>query len=524
MKKALLGLVLATGLSFTAQAKTPDDALVVAWQFDDIITLDPAQAFEISTMELIGNAYEKLVTYDNNDVSKILPAVAESWTVSDDNKTFTFKIKSGLKFASGNPVTANDVAYSLQRAVKLDKTPAFILTQFGFTPENVDKLMQATDDATFVMTLPQAYSPSFVLYCLTAGIGSIVDQKLLMTHEKDGDFGNDWLKTNYAGSGSYVINQWKPNEVVIMSKNPNAIHVPKLDKVFLRHIPESSVQRLLLEKGDVDIARNLQAEQLKGLANNDKVKTQRKTKGTVYYLGFNQKNDILKNPKVIEAMKYLVDYQGIAENVLNGQGVAHQTFIPSGFLGEITDKPYSYDLAKGKALLAEAGYPDGFSVNLDVRNKLVRTEMAKSLQKTWGAAGIKVNVIPSSGKQVLTKYRAREHDIFLGTWGADYQDPHSNASTFAYNPDNSDNAKMKSLAWRNAWDPGQLNAQVDAAVKERDTATRAKMYQDIQREALKQSPFIIIAQQQEVSAERKNVEGYQLAPSFDNNFYRDTSK
>lgn len=524
MKKALLSLALAAGLSLTAQAKTPDDSLVVAWQFDDIITLDPAQSFEISGNEVLGNAYEKLVTYNNDNVSEILPAIAESWTLGEDGKTFTFNIKPGLKFASGNPITAEDVAFSLQRAIKLDKTPAFILTQFGFTPENVDQLMVAKDKATFVMTLPEVYAPSFVLYCLTAGIGSIVDKKELMKHEKDGDFGHEWLKTNYAGSGSYIINQWKPNEIVILSKNPNAINVPKLGKVFLRHIPESSVQRLLLEKGDVDIARNLQAEQLKGLAGNPDVKTQTKTKGTVFYLGFNQKHDILKNPKVIEALKYLVDYKGIAENVLNGQGVPHQTFIPSGFLGEVTDKPYSYDPAKGKALLAEAGYPNGFEVDLDVRNKLVRTEMAKSLQKTWGDAGVKVNVIPSSGKQVLTKYRAREHDVFLGTWGADYQDPHSNASTFAFNPDNSDNTKMKSLAWRNAWDPGDLNGKVEAAVKERDTATRAKMYEDIQRESLKRSPFIIIAQKQEVSAERKNVEGYKLAPSFDNNFYRDTTK
>lgn len=524
MKKKLIGLALFCGLSLSAQAKTPDDSLVVAWQFDDIITMDPGEAFEISMMEVIGNTYDKLISYDNDDVSKIYPAIAESWTVSDDNKTFTFKIKPGLKFASGNPITAHDVAYSYQRAVKLNKTPAFILTQFGFTPENVDKLMTASDDSTFVMTLPEAYSPSFVLYCLTAGIGSVVDKKLLMEHEKDGDFGNEWLRTHYAGSGSYVINQWKPNEVVILTKNPNALNVPKTDKVFLRHIAESSVQRLLLEKGDVDIARNLQAEQLKGLADNKDVKTQTKTKGTVFYLGFNQKNKILSNPKVIEALKYLVDYDGIAKNVLNGQGVPHQSFIPSGFLGEITDQPYKFDPAKGKALLAEAGYPDGFEVSLDVRNKLVRTEMAKSLQKTWGDAGVKVNVIPSSGKQVLTKYRSRQHDIFLGTWGADYQDPHSNASTFAYNPDNGDNAKFKPLAWRNAWDPGDMTAAVGAAVKERDTAKRAKMYEDLQRKFLQTAPFIIIAQKQEVSAERQNVKDYKLGPSFDTNLYYNTSK
>lgn len=524
MKKKILGLALSLGISMVAQAKTPDNSLVVAWQFDDIITLDPAEAFEISAAEVLGNGYDKLIGYDLDDVSKIEPGIAESWSVSDDKKTFTFKIRPGLKFASGNPITANDVAFSYRRVVKMNKTPAFILTQFGFTPENVDSLIKATDDSTFVMQLPEVFSPSFVLYCLTSMVGSIVDEKEVLKHVKDNDFGNEWLKTHYAGSGSFTLDQWKPNEIVIMSKNPNAMYPAKMDKVFLRHIAESSVQRLLLEKGDVDIARNLQAEQLKGLQGNDDVKMQTKTKGTVFYLGFNQKNEILKNPKVIEALKYLVDYEGIAKNVLNGQGVPHQSFIPSGFLGEITDKPFKYDLAKGKALLAEAGYPDGFEVTLDVRNKLVRTEMAKSLQKTWGEAGVKVSVIPSSGKQVLTKYRGRQHDIFLGTWGADYQDPHSNASTFVYNPDNGDNSKMKSLAWRNAWDPGELTAKVDLAVKEGDSAKRAKMYEEMQRVALQTSPFIIIAQKQEVSAERQNVKGFKLAPSFDANTYRNTTK
>ncbi len=524
MKSKILAGILGLAVGLTVQAKTPKDSLVVAWQFDDIITLDPAETFEISGSEVIGNTYDKLISYDLDDVSKISPSIATSWKVSDDNKVITFKIIKNRKFASGNPIRPEDVVFSLRRAVKLDKTPAFILTQFGFTPENVDEMVKVTDDETVVIKLGGAFSQSFVLYALTSPIGGIVDKVEVLKHVKNNDFGNGWLRTHYAGSGSFKMEQWKPNEILILSKNPNAVTVPKMEKVFIRHIAESSVQRLLLEKGDVDIARNLQAEQIDGLADNKDITIQTKTKGTIFYLGFNQKHKILGNPKVIEAMKYLIDYEGISKNVLKGQGIPHQTFIPSGFLGEITDKPFKYDLEKGKKLLAEAGYPNGFEVNFDVRNKLVRTEMAKSMQKTWGLAGIKVNVIPSSGKQVLTKYRAREHDIFLGTWGADYQDPHSNASTFAYNPDNTENTKIKSLAWRNAWDAGDLTAQVDAAVKESDTAKRAKMYENMQRVALKKSPFIILAQKQEVSAERKNVKGFKLGPAFDNNLYKDVTK
>ena len=105
-------------------AETPKDSLVMAWQFDDIISLDPAEIFEVSGAEYGAQVYDRLIGIDLKDTSKIVPAVAESWTVSDDGKTYTFKIRDGVKFHSGNPLTAEDAAYSLQRAVKLNKSPA----------------------------------------------------------------------------------------------------------------------------------------------------------------------------------------------------------------------------------------------------------------------------------------------------------------------------------------------------------------------------------------------------------------
>ncbi|MDY6963757.1 MAG: ABC transporter substrate-binding protein, partial [Pseudomonadota bacterium] len=132
---AALSLLLATAPQ--AFAETPPDTLVIAWAIDDIISLDPGEAFEISAGEIMGNAYDNLVNLDINDTSKVTPGIAASWTVSDDALTYTFKLKPDLMFASGNPITAEDVAYSFERAVKLDLTPAFILTQFGLTKENV---------------------------------------------------------------------------------------------------------------------------------------------------------------------------------------------------------------------------------------------------------------------------------------------------------------------------------------------------------------------------------------------------
>src|SRR5690606_40981456 len=99
----------------------------------------------------------------------------------------------------------------------LFRSPAFILTQFGFTAENVDQMRTAPDDTTLVLTTDKAYAPTFVLYCLTAGVGSVVDSKLLQEHEVDGDMGHAWLRTNSAGSGPFMLQQWRPSEVLSLT-------------------------------------------------------------------------------------------------------------------------------------------------------------------------------------------------------------------------------------------------------------------------------------------------------------------
>ncbi len=137
---------------------------------------------------------------------------------------------------------------------------------------------------------------------------------------------------------------------------------------------------------------------------------------------------------------------------------------------------------------------------------------------------MKVELIPGDGKQVLTKYRARNHDIYIGQWGPDYQDPHTNAETFAMNVDNTDAAKSKTLAWRNSWDIPDMTKQTQAAVKERDAKKRAEMYQAIQREHQRASPFIIMFQQTEVAAHSKDVDGFVMGPSFENNLYAGIKK
>lgn len=519
-----------------AFAATPADTLVEGFAIDDIITIDPGEAFELSTAEVTANTYSKLVMLDPADTSKVVGDLAASWTVSDDGMTYTFKLKPDLKFASGNPLTAEDVAFSFERAVKLDKSPAFLLTQFGLTGDNVAEKAKATAPDTFTFTVDKAYAPSFVLNVLTATVASVVDKKVVMEHAKamtpsadykyDSDFGNEWMKTGFAGSGPYKVLAWRANEAVIMEANPNYYgEKPKLKRVIYRHMKESSGQRLALENGDIDIARNLEPNDVEAVSKKEGLSVTSAPKGTIYYFSLNQKNEKLAKPEVAEALKYLVDYDAIGATLIKGIGEIHQTFLPKGQLGALSDNPYKLDVAKAKELLAKAGLADGFTVTMDVRNTQPVTGIAESVQQTLAQAGIKLEIIPGDGKQTLTKFRARTHDIYIGQWGSDYFDPNSNAETFVINYDNSDEGKNKTLAWRNAWDvPKDIEDAAQGALLEKDAAKRAAVYEDLQKKALAQSPFVIIFQQTEVAGYSSKLKDFKLGPSFDTNFVYPISK
>lgn len=513
---AFVALVSTTGVV----AQTPKDTVVMAKQIDDIISLDPAEAFEFSGVEVVANVYDKLINVDVANNNALVPDLAESWSVGPDNLTYTFKLRKGVKFHSGNPLTAADVVYSIQRAVTLNKSPGFILRQFGFVAENVLDKIKAVDENTVQITVSKPFAPTFFYNCLTSVVGSIVDSKLVKANEKEGDWGNGWLKLNSAGSGAYKVRSYRPAEQYTLEANEGWYKgAPKSRRIVVRHVSEPASQRLLVEKGDVDIARELSRDQLAAVGGNPNLQFVQGEKGYILYLGLNQKNANLAKPEVREALKWLVDYDAIERNIVERRYKAHESFLPRGFLGAISDRPYKFDLAKAKELLAKAGLPNGFSVTMDVRSISPFTDVAQALQASWAQAGIKLELIPGDGKQTLTKYRARQHDIYIGEWGPDYLDPHTNAETFAINENNGEDAKSKTLAWRNAWDIPEMTKITQAAVLESDADKRRATYEALQREHQKVSPFVIMFQKIEVSTQRKNVAGWVIGPSSDTNFY-----
>ena len=525
LKAAMMAGALMTMVPM-AHAATPADTLVIAKQIDDIISLDPAEAYELSGIEVISNTYDRIMRFEPTDVNSLVPGVAESVTVGDDHKTFTFKIRAGQKFASGNPVTAGDAAWSLQRVIKLEKTPVFLLSQLGWTKDNIDTMVTAPDDSTLVVKVGVNFAPSLVYALLGSVVGSVVDEKTAMSHEANGDFGNAWLKNNSAGSGAYVLKNWTPNDSVSLEANPNYRGgVAALKRVVIRHIPEASAQRLALEKGDVDVADNLTPDQVAALSGNADVAVTTIPQALLYYIGLNVKTKELSDPKVRQALRYLVDYDGMANSFMKGAAQVHQSFWAEGFWASYNENPYKLDVAKAKQLLTEAGYPDGFSLDLDAPNFAPFVNMAQSVQSTFAEAGVKVNIVSSEMAPMLTKYRARQHQALMVYWGPDYMDPHTNADGFVTNIDNTDAATGgKPLAWRNSWqDEALVKATADAA-QEADEAKRKDDYIELQKKVLDAGPYIIMFQSISQRADRANVKGFVQGSSADVTYYNLATK
>ncbi|MCX0498588.1 ABC transporter substrate-binding protein [Erwinia billingiae] len=500
----------------SAFAATPPSMLVMAMQLDNMTSLDPAESFEAIGSEVCGNLYQRLVMPNPAKPNEVMGELAKSWDVSSDSKTFTFHLDPAVKFADGSPMSADDAAFSLQRVVKLDKSPAFIINQFGFTKDNVDQMIVAKDAHTLVLNLAEPAAETFLLYCLSAPVGSIVQKKTALANQAGDDQGNAWIKQHSAGSGPFTLRAWKASESIILEKNDNHPSKSTIKRVIAKHIIDPSAQLLMLQKGDVDIARDLPTEQLKPLMGDTNFHVVQQMVGTLMLMSCNTKNEHLQKPQVWQALKWAIDYDSIQKNIIPLTYKVHQSLLPAGFPAALNDQPFKVDVAKAKALLAEAGYPDGFELTLDHYSAQPFPDIAQAIQTQLGAIGIKVQLISAENRQVLTKMRARQHQLAITAWGADYFDPNSNTEAFSVNTDNSDTARVRSLAWRCSWSDEDFNKMTAAALHEKDPAKRIALYEQIQTMHREKSPFIFMFQKLNTYASTKGVTGMHITVLNDN--------
>jgi peptide/nickel transport system substrate-binding protein len=525
MLRSLLAMGLLAASVATVEAKTPAEALVIAQNIDDIVTIDPATAYEFTSGEYVVNVYDRLVGYDAIDISKLSPGLATDWTVDASAKTITFVLRKGVTFASGKPVRPADVIGSWKRVVVLNKAPAFLLTQLGWTKDNIEQMVTAEGDALKVRYAGD-FAPSFVLNVLAARSASVVDMETVMANEANGDLGHAWLNRNSAGSGPFQLRQFRPGELLTLAGNARYWNKPPaMRQIVIRHVPEAATQRLLLEGGDVDMAKNLTPDQVAGLAGKTAIRVETYPQAAIHWISFNQKVTPLTNPAVWKAARHLVDYKGMTDTFLKGQMTVHQAFWPKAFPGALTETPFAYDPEKAKQILKDAGVQLPITVTLDVINTNPFNDMAQALQQSFAGAGINFRITPGTGSQVITKYRARTHEAMLLYWGPDFLDPHSNAKAFAYNADNADDKYASTTTWRNAWmPPADVNRKTMAALGEQDAVKREAMYLELQKVMQDDAPFVIMFQAIKQIAMAGNVKGFVNGAASDFVYYRLVTK
>lgn len=522
MQRKIMPLLLLAAISASSFAATPPNTLIVAQGLDDIVSLDPAEANELSSIQTVPSLYQRLVQADREDPAKLVAVLAESWQGDAANKKLTIKLRPDAKFSSGNPLRPEDVIFSYTRAVTLNKSPAFILNVLGWQPDNIASQLKKVDDHTLELHWTADVSPAVALNILSTPIASIVDEKAVRPNAKAGDFGNEWLKMHSAGSGPFKMRVYQPHQAIVLDANPTSPgDAPKVKNIIIKNVPDPAARRLLIQQGDADIARDLGADQTSALEGKPGVKVLSIPSAEQNYMVFNAGNDanpLLKNPALWEASRYLVDYQGITKDLLKGQYFIHQSFLPVGFAGALDNNPFKFDPAKAKEILAKAGIKDAH-FTLDVENKPPFITIAQSMQASFAQGGVKVDLLPAAGSQVYARVRAKQHQAAIRLWIPDYFDAHSNASAFAYN-----DGKTSTVAGLNGWQIPELSKQTLAAVAEADPAKRLDLYKKIQEEVQHNSPYVFVDQGKTQIVVRENVKGYQQGLNADMVYYDRVSK
>lgn len=486
------------------------DTITIGMQ-DNSITLDPAMHVQSSEFGYIHQLYEKLVSFEEDNLTTPIPDLAESWEVTEDGKTWTFHLRKNSLFASGNPVTAEDVVFSLQRALKLNGDQSWLLKQFGMTEASITKL----NDHSVQMTFQKQYASGVFFACLSHAIAGILDQKLVMEHEENGDMGQNWLKDHSAGSGRFVVAEREQGKETILTANPHyRKEVAPIQKLIVRNLEEPIEQAVYLEEGDIDIAWNLQIDDAMRMESEADIQPFTVPLFQIHYVAMNMAHAPLNIPEVRDAVRYGIDYDGIMEFILQGAGTKIQTIIPQNVFGHNPAMPYHVNISKAKQLLTDAGYPNGFEIELICLNHSPWFDIAMKIKSDLGKIGIRVTVNPLEYTQMVKKVMSRETQMFLLRWGFDYVDPDAIVKPFVHCDSDGEDATVKILAWVTHYCNPELTQFVEEAAQEPDTAKREEMYRQITDEVLENGPYAILYMPQKHFAVRQEIQDFIGTPSL----------
>lgn len=486
-----------------AEAASTDSSTLVIGITEDTVSLDPARAYETLPTIVHKAIYETLVTFPPDRVDEIIPGLAESWTISDDGLTYTFKLRADATFSDGSPVKASDVVFSFNRMMGLKGNPSFLASTIAG--------VAAPDDSTFVLTL-NAPDPA-ILSKLIFGAFGVTSQAMVEANGGTADGQNDtaeqWLNSNSAGSGPYILQKWEPQVETVLVRNEKYYGAkPALDRVIIRNIPEAATQKLQLEAGDIDIAIDLGADQVKELKTNPAVTVYEGPGSTLVFLKANNNPEVggpASDVKVQKAVRLALDYEGLRA-LAGGQSVTPASVLPVGFLGamEANSGP-ARDVDAAKALLAEAGYSD---LQLDLTYPdltyagINMGTFAQKIQADLAEAGITVNLKPGEIQVVLEAYREGKEPFGLWFWNPDYYDSNDYVEFLP------NGVVGNRTGWTNDNADDTVKDIRDRALVETNPEERVKIFKEMQDYLIESGPYSSVIQPGVQVAYSNDVKGF----------------
>ncbi|MGB3642915.1 MAG: ABC transporter substrate-binding protein [Mesorhizobium sp.] len=494
-----LGLSAASAQEVDANAK-PGGDIVITYK-DDVATLDPAIGYDWQNWSMIKSLFDGLMDYKPG-TTELVPDLAESYEISPDGQTFTFKLRPGVKFHNGREMTAEDVKYSIDRVVNpVTQSPGqgFFASIKGYEEAAEGKAdglsgITVVDPSTikFELTRPDAT----FLHVMAINFSHVVPKEEV---EKYGaDFGK-----HPVGTGAFKLGEWTLGQRVVFEKNPDYWQkgLPYLDKITFEIGQEPIVALLRLQKGEIDVPGDGIPPAKFQEVMNDPAQKARVVEGGQLHTGYVTMNvnvPPFDNVKVRQAVNMAINKERIVQ-LINNRAVPANQPLPPSMPGYAKDyKGYPYDPAKAKELLAEAGQADGFTTDLYVMNTDPNPRIAQGIQQDLAAIGIKANIQALAQANVIAAGGEKEGAPMIWSggmaWIADFPDP----SNF-YGPILGCGGAVPG-GWNWSWycneDLDKKAAEADSVVDPAKAEERNKMWSDIYVKIMEDAPWAPVFNEQ----------------------------
>lgn len=378
-----------------------EGTIVIAYD-GDIDHVEPMQFRSIAAYDATANLYEPLIQQELIDQGDnvwigseaFIGAGAESYEVSEDGTVYTFHLRQDAKFADGTPITAADYEYTLQRALE---GPGYITLLTGFMAVTSMAQVEVVDDYTLTITASQPAALAEIILSFQV-VGAMSQTTAEANATADDPWAENYFRTNSNSSGPYIITSWNPGVEYVFEPNPNywrgADYFHNC-KVIFRVVPDAATREQLLRAGDVDVALGVPYSDLAELEADPDITIHHIPTTRVYHAGMNMNQEPFDDVNVRKAVSMVVPYQAIVDNVIYGYGANPGSPIAEGMVTH-TDEFFTYPqgtVDEAKAMLAAAGYPNGFTVDLVVpQEDQARVDSATWIQSGLAQIGVTVNV------------------------------------------------------------------------------------------------------------------------------------